>query len=356
MSQLAGILGKDDLTALTRIEPEPLTEAVNLLLQRYQAERDAAFGFFVEAETDQFKTTYLLGGVDEGQETGPDGRPLETRAGGKIEVAFPWKRIKWALGWNYEIFARMTVGDLDRHTNSKVAGNAKRHMREIFRALFARDNYTHVDEDGHGSLTIRRLANNDGTLYPPTVTGDVEITDDHYVVAGYAASAMSATNNPLELAANEVREHFATTQAVAVLVNSAQRKQILTLLPNFVDAPTVGVTQGSNTATAEALADANVPGDFLGIDGDSGVWVYVYDRVPADYMYGAAVGVPAPLYRRVPEVTDLRGFVVEAEERHNPFFKRSWVDRFGYAVGNRLNGVVIQLTAPGAYVTPAIYA
>ncbi|HVL24875.1 MAG TPA: hypothetical protein VM450_12375 [Thermomicrobiales bacterium] len=352
MSIFAGILRVEDTnTALTAIDPQAISEGIGLVLARFQTERNTLQGLFVDSETDQYSERVRGGGFDEGQEIGPDGRPLETYVGGMYDVAFPLKRIGWALGWNDETFARMTVADLDREVASKTGGNAKRHMREIFRALMLKDNFTFVDEL-RGSLTIRRLANSDGTLYPPLTSATDEAQDNHYLVSGYAAGSMSATNNPFVTLANEVREHFGTTTRVVAFINTAQRTQVLTLLPNFTDVRVEGVTPafGESEAINPGLA---VPGDFLGVDDDSGVYVYVYDRVPADYIVGGAIDQARPLRRRVPAEASLRGFTVRAEETHFPFYKRTWIERFGYGVANRVSWAAMQLTTNGTYTDPA---
>lgn len=356
MSLLAGILGIADTTLLSNLVPTEVSDAVNQLLARYEAERNAWQNLFVEDETQEWKTLYNIGAVDEGQEIGPDGRPLETRPTGQIETAYPIKRIGWAMGWNYETFAHMTVADLERVTASRQGGNAKRHLREQFRALFNNANYTWKDAV-HGDLTIRRLANTDGTLYPPAFNSDSEAEDSHYLSSGYANTAISATNNPFVTLKAEIVEHFTEATTVVAIINPAQQAEIQADLPSFVDAPAEGVVQGNDTAVATPADGINVPGTFIGTDAASGVRVYVSDsgRVPASYIYAQAVGVPRPLRRRVHVPATLRGFKLEADEAHYPLFKRTFVDRFGYAVGNRL-GAALMFVDAGAYANPAAYA
>lgn len=357
MSVLAGILRVEDTKPLVALAPDVVSDAVNQLNERYTQERNDWFNFLVDGEVTNPQLRFTLGGVDEGQEIGPDGRPLETRPTGQIDVAFPMKRIGWATGWNYETFAYLTVAQLEANIAMRQGGNAKRHLREQFRALFNNANYAFTDER-HGSLTIRRLANGDGTTYPPAFNSDAEGDDNHYLVSGYASGSMSATNNPFATLAAEIKEHFTAVTSVVAVINPAQRADVIGKIPNFVDGPTAGITPGDQTASANALGGVNVPGTFLGIDGDSGVAVYVNDsgRVPANYIYAGAVGAPAPLKRRVPEAPMLRGFKLEADEAHDPLFKRTYRDRFGYAVANRLSAAIMFLDTGGSYTAPAVYA
>ena len=356
MSLLAGMLRIEDTTLLSNLTAPEVNDAVNQLLARYEMERNAWQNFLVEDETTDWKTLYNIGAVDEGQEIGPDGRPLETRPTGQIESAYPIKRFGWAMGWNYETFAHMTAADLERVVASHQGGNAKRHLREQFRALMNNTNYTWTDPV-HGSLTIRRLANTDGTLYPPTYSSDSEAEDNHYLVTGYANTAVSATNNPFVTLKAEIIEHFTEATSVVAIINSAQQAEIQNDLPSFIDGTIDGITQGNDTAVATADAGLNVPGTFIGIDAASGVRVYVSDsgRIPASYIYAQAVGVPKPLRRRVHVPESLRGFKLEADEMHYPLYKRTFVDRFGYAVGNRLGAAVMYFHAD-TWANPSAYA
>lgn len=356
MSLLAGILRIEDTTLLANLTAPEVNDAVNMLLARYEAERNAWQNFLVEDETTDWKTLYNIGAVDEGQRVGPDGRPLETRPTGQIESAYPIERYAWAMGWNYETFAHMTAADLERVIKAHQGGNAKRHMTEQFRALFNNANYTWKDPV-HGDLTIRRLANSDGTLYPPTFSSDSEAQDNHYIVSGYANSAVSATNNPFVTLKAEIIEHFTEVTSVVAIINSAQQAEIQNDLPSFVDGVVDGVVQGNDTAVATPDAGLNVPGSFIGIDSASGVRVYVSDsgRVPADYIYAQAVGVPKPLRRRVHVPQSLRGFKLEGDEAHVPLYKRSFWDRFGYAVGNRLGAAIMYFHAD-TWANPSTYA
>lgn len=357
MGLLAGILRIEDTAPLAALAPDETSQAVNALLARYVEERNQYLNLLVAGEVTNPQLRNNLGAADEGQEIGQDGRPLETRPTGYFDVAFPLKRIGWATGWNYETSAYLTVDDLETLTATRQAGNAKRHVREAFRAIFNNVNYTFSD-DRHGDLTVRRLANTDGTTYPPTFASDAEADDNHYLASGYAAGSMSATNNPFVTLRDELIEHFDSTTAVVAIINPAQRAEVVTDVPNFVDAPTRGITEGDNTAIATALGGVNVPGEFLGVDGDSGVYVYVDERqrVPANYVAAFVVGAPAPLMRRIPEAAALQGFKLEADEAHDPFFKRTYRDRFGYGAANRLSAAIMELTTDPTYDIPAAYA
>lgn len=349
MSLFAGILRTEDLNRnLTQSDVPIIEEAMADILAAHEAERNAANALFVQGVTTDSTMVIREAGVDEGQELGEDGRPLETHVGGSYEVGFPLKRIGWAVGWNDETFAHMTIADLDREVSAKLAGNARRHWREILRAVIGDNaNYTYADRFD-GSVTVRRLANTDGTGYGPDAT-----EDNHYLATGYANTALSATNNPFVQVANEIREHFDTTSRIVAFVNPAQVAEIQADLTTFIDRGVDGITPANNTAVANAPGALTVPGDFLGIDSASGAYVYSWTRMPASYVYAQAIDEPAPLLRRVPEPVSLRGFTTVAEESHFPFYKRTWRELFGYGVANRLVGAITFIDA-GSWADPTI--
>ena len=349
MALFAGILRTEDTARLTELDPVQISDAINQVLAEYQRERNEAQSLLVSDTVTRSSELVQLGGVDEGQEIGPDGRPLETHFGGNFTVGYPMKRIGWALGYNDETFANLTVADLDRQVTAKTAGNALRHRREIMRALVGNANYSFTDNiENSGTVTVARLANSDGTDYDGAGTDD-----NHYLASGYAAGSISATNNPLATLKDEIAEHQDGSVRVVAFINSTNRVDLIDgLTASFVEAGVEGLTPAAADAQANGVG-ANVPGTFVGIDQASGVFVYEWNLVPAGYIYAQNVDGPGPLVRRIPAIQSLQGFTVRAEEEHFPFFKRTWIERFGYGVRNRLNGAVMQLTA-GSYTVPTV--
>lgn len=349
MALFAGILRTEDTARLTELDPEQIADAIDQVLAQYERERNEAQSLLVSDTVTGASELVMLGGVDEGQEIGQDGRPLETHIGGSYTAGYPMKRIGWALGYNDETFANLTVADLDRQVTAKTAGNALRHRREIMRALVGNANYSFTDNiENTGTVTVVRLANTDGTDYDGAGTDD-----NHYLASGYIAGDISATNNPLTTLKTELAEHQDGSVRVVAFINSANRGDLIDgLAASFVEAGVEGITPAAADAQANTVG-ANVPGTFVGIDAASGVYVYEWNMVPSDYIYAQVVDAPGPLVRRIPSIASLQGFTVRAEEQHFPFFKRTWIERFGYGTRNRLNGAVMQLTV-GSYTVPTV--
>jgi hypothetical protein len=350
MSSLLGILGTSDVdTRLLALAAQPNYDEVNRLAARYEAERDETFRVFVQETTIAATETYKLPGDGYMQRLDNHGRPFEERPAGGWDTGYPWETFGTAVGWDYETYAHMTAGAINNLMQSAMLRNANTHRFEILKAIFNNTNRTFVDRFA-GTITVRRLANGDGSTYPPVLGTTTEADDTHYLESGYAASAISDTNNPLKTIRNELDEHFGTGQAV-VFINPAQTDKISDLA-SFVDKVPQFTVAGQDTAVLTSGLPT-VPGKIIGAAND--VLVSEWRWIPANYMVGIDLTQPGPLKMRQPVPEQLRGFRLEAEEESNPFYKRTWVDRFGYGAGNRLNGVVMELGTGGTYTVPSGY-
>jgi hypothetical protein len=69
------------------------------------------------------------------------------------------------------------------------------------------------------------------------------------------------------------------------------------------------------------------------------------------------MNAPAPLLERIdpPDTRLSPGLQLVAKEADHPFTSSYYSSRFGYGVGNRLNGVVLELGTGGTYTIPASY-
>jgi len=77
-------------------------------------------------------------------------------------------------------------------------------------------------------------------------------------------------------------------------------------------------------------------------------------------MLGISLDYPAPLMMRVDpaEVGLGKGLQLVAKTAEHPMESSHFEHRFGFAVGNRLNGAILEITtgAAGTYEPPAAYA
>lgn len=324
---------------------------------------DAALSVFVEQDTAAYSIRYKLPGSGYLQERNEMGRPALVKAGGYWDVAFPLRDFGAGVGWNDVARAYMTAAELDRHIQTVYNQNVNTIRFEMLKALFKNTTTTFVDPV-NGSLTVQPLANGDAVVYPPVLGSLSEATDDHYLESNYLYTAISDVNNPYATMSAELEEHFGspTGGAEIAVFQPASVSPYTRALTDFVPVGDMGVVYGSDSDTAGPIPpELSRIGRVLGRMEGSGVWVVEWRYMPTaatPYLLGIHLGAPKPLIRRVdPADTGLgTGLQLVAEDEEYPFTQMYWRNRFGFGVGNRLNGVVMELAAGGTYTIPTVYA
>lgn len=328
--------------------------------QRYVAEQNAALNLmlatFVEGTTENFKMRYKLPGDGKLQRRGGLAQSGATKVTGEWDVAFPIDEYGDQVAGDDVSLAYMTAADLDRHIQGVTIRNINTVRYEMLRALFQNTARTFNDPI-HGDLTIQPLANSDSVVYPPVVGSETAAADNHYLAAGYAGSAISDTNDPIaNIVVPELVEHFGQVTGgsrIVAFINGAQAGKVMGLT-QFVEQNDTYVRPGDNTALP--VAPGSLPGVYLGRHA-KGAFIQQWDWIPDGYIFAMHMDAPKPLMkRRDPAATglapDLQMVSTDAEY---PFRATHWRHRFGFGVANRLNGVLVHLTA-GAFAVPTAYA
>jgi len=362
MTTLLGALNINDNSRvfLQTIGQSIVYDAVQQVIAEYNAASVAAQRMFVEGDTTDWLKRYKLPGGGRLQRTSLRAPLAEFKAGGSWDVAFPLESFGTAFSIDRISMAYMTAQDLQNHlqTVQTQATNTVRH--EIFRRLFNNGGGSPIPfvDDLRGTLNIQPLANGDSTVYPPKIGSEAELTShSHYIVSGYLGSAISDVNDPFLTVRDTFEEHFGAPTAgsnLAVFVNDDITTKVLDLT-RVTDVNDRYVAQGVNTAVVNAMP--NIPGRILGRH-SAGVWVSEWRWVPSGYMLAVDLNQAPPLMRRVdlPETGLQPGLQLIAKDMNYPIESSYWDMRFGYGVGNRLNGVIVQLKAPGTYDVPAAFA
>lgn len=359
MTAIYGILGINDTERvfLSTLGQRVVYDAVQEVARIHNEEMRAALSNFVDQTTTDYKLRYLLPGGGRLQERGGLAQSAAVKRVGRWNVAFPLKEFGDQIAGSRVDWAYMTVQDLDKHLETVFIQNMNTVRFELLKALLNNSQWTFADPLW-GDLTIEPLANGDSVLYPPVLGSETEATEDHYLESGYLASAISDANDPVETIINELEEHFGAVSGnsdVVVFCNNAQTGQ-LQALTDFVAVTDSRVIPGDDTAVVvNALPD--VPGRIIGRH-NSGAWISEWRWIPANYLMGLHLNAPRPLYQRVdPDYTGLpRGLTLVAESDVYPFTQSHWEHRFGLAVANRLNGVVVELGTGGGYTVPTAYS
>lgn len=366
MSLIAGALGLDaeqsELTYLTRTDREAVFSVVNEIVSTWNAQRDAMERIFVGQTTTDVTRRYYLPSTGRLQKMGfdPQGRPIARGASGYWDIAFPLAEFSDRIAASRVTYAYMSVADLDRHVQAVIASDANTTVSLILSAMLSNVSFTYPDVK-HGSVTVQSLANNDAVVYPPILGAESGTTENHYLASGYVSASISDTNDPYPTIVDELEEHFGIPTGgspVIVFINNAQAAVTATLT-DFVPVTVNTVVPGDQTALVAGMPPgAYLPNTarVLGTHATANCYIVRWDRIPAGYMIGLHMGVEAPLFRRQdPAATGLGGGLqMIVNDDKEPFKDMQWSRRTGYAVGNRLNGVVMQLTA-GSYAIPSGY-
>lgn len=317
---------------------------------------DAVLSTFVDEQTDEHTRRYSLPGGGMLQRRGGQAQSGAIKATGAWDVAFPLLEYGDQIAGDDVAMAYMTVGALDRHIQTVLNRNVNTVRYELLKTLFTNTAGTFIDEQW-GSLTIQPLANGDSVVYPPAVGSATEATDTHYIASGYIGSAISDTNDPYAgIVIPELEEHFGQSQGGSPIVTFINLAQVAktNALAAVVEAGDRWINVGANTDTI--ILPPTVPGTVIGRH-MNGTWIVRWDWIPADYMLAVHLDAPRPVVKRVdPAATGLPSdLALVSTDAETPFRAAHWRNRFGFGVGNRLNGVVVKLTA-AAYDIPAAYA
>lgn len=362
MPTIYGALGIEDTDYVFQqtVGQRAIFDLTNEYVARYRAEQQAAQSLFVEMQTSDHTLRYHLPGSGYMQRRGTSAQPGAIKTSAYWDVAFPLEDFGDAIAIDDVSSAYMTAQKLQQNIDTILSRDANTRRLEILRALMLSTSATFVDPL-RGSLTIKRLANGDSDSYPPVVGSMSGTTENHYLESGYAASAISDTNDPYVTIATELEEHFGTPTGgsnIAVFINNAQTAKTIALT-DFIPVTAMGVSPGTQTATVNGIPSKLQTGAswrVLGYHAGAGTWVAEWRWVPANYMVGIHLDAPAPLFERVdPADTGLgTGLQLVARDVEFPFETSFWRDRFGYGVGNRLNGVVMELGTGGTYTDPTL--
>lgn len=360
MSTLAGLLNVDDAehAVVNAIGQELVFDSVKTLLAEHREELAAATSVFIEKDTEKFSATVLLppsGGL---QLVGNEAAPAEMKRGGSYAVAYPIRN--WAIGsgGNRIDMAYMTVEVLQAHLTVVMDGDFDTMRNRIFTALFENTNLAWTDPR-NGALTIRRLANTDGTIYPQVPGAAAGAEDDHYINAGYTVASIADAADPTATLRAEIAEHFGGPDSRGrnfVYFHGTDQTQYLKLITGYDQLSDQYVTEGNDTATI-GRPSSEIPGDMYGRL--NGVWLSEYAWIPAKYGIMILMDVPAPLYKRNdPAVTGLpKGLALVGDFEQYPLESTYWQHRYGLGVANRLSAACIEINdAGGSYDPPTDFA
>jgi len=361
MAGIFGLLGlaDSDRVFLSTLGQSVIYDAIKVLMDRWNLELNQAMSVFVERTTDDHKLRYKLPGGGRLQERGQTSAApnAAVKAYNGWDIGLPLKGYGAEIAADRISYAYMTVQDLERHIETVQFQDINTVRFEMIKAILNNTERTFADPLW-GTLLIEPLANADAAIYPPLIGVETEAaTHQHYLASGYLSAAISDTNDPIVTLTDTLEEHFGAPTGgsnIVVFINNAQTS-VIENLTQMHDVYGPFLSPGANITTPLQLPP-RVPGRVLGRH-KRGAFIVEWRWIPANYLLAIELDMPKPLMQRkdlagtgLPE-----GLALIAKESEYPIQSADWEHRFGFGVGNRLNGAVMQLTA-GGYTVPAIYA
>lgn len=365
MSGIFGALNINDTDRvfISTFGQQVIYDAITMLMQRYNAELDAALSIFVEEKTVNHQEKYKLPGGGRLQRLGNQAPAAAVKTTGDWTVAYPLEGFGAALAGNRIDMAYMTAQDLNRHLDTIMFMDTNTVRFELLKALF-NNNARSFTDPLWGALTVQPLANGDGVNYPPVIGAEAEITThSHYAGSNYISANISDTNDPYLTLRDNLEEHFGTPTGgsnIVAFINNAetQKSKALTAFDTVQDRfviPNVS-KEYADRQYASLAVPAGLPGRLLGRH-NAGIWIAEWRWIPAGYILAAHLDAPKPLKKRVdpPDTGLAQGLALVAKDPDYPIDTSYYEDRFGFGVGNRLSAAVLQLVASTSYTVPTLY-
>jgi hypothetical protein len=352
---IAGILDIDDADSVlvNEVGQETVFQAINEYSARLNESLNRITGLFVETTTTKHQWTYRLPGNRELQTQGGMARAAEQKFKAEYMVALPIFQFGDALGGSFVEMAYTSIADVDRQV-VEIGNAARRTLRkEILKALFNNTAYNY-DDIVNGTLSIKTLANQDGTYYPPLPGADDLAEAQHYGEAGYAVSGISDSNDPIKWHADKLVARYPDEVDGLVFISTDMVAKV-SGLALFEEVNDPRIVPGGLSDRLVGIPDG-VPGKVIGRM--HGVWVVKWADLPATYSLSLAPSYEKPLQKRIdPPSTglpsDLR--LIKQSDLF-PLEKSEWMWRFGMGVVNRLNGFILEVANGGTYSVPASLA
>jgi hypothetical protein len=359
MAGMYGVLTKGDANRLVNdVGQREVWDAAQAYLNQYVAEFQEASRVLVERVTTEPKARYYLPGGGMMQRRGGQAQSHAVRPGGYWDVALPLEEFGDQLAGTRNAMAKMTLEKMQNAIDTIRIRNTNARLFEMMKALFNNTVRTFPDEE-YGNLSIQPLAiASDSVLYPPLAGTTTETTLDSYYGSNYLASAISDTNDPIVFIADKLRARFGTGSNSIVVAIHLDQKAKVEALADFEEVADPNIRPGANTAVVVGAPPA-IPGSVIGRSG--GAWVTVWNQIPSGYVFGYDMSQPMPLLERMhePGAQIPRGLHLVTrsfDAASYPFDQSHYEDHFGYGVGNRMNGVCVQLVASTTYTIPTAYS
>jgi hypothetical protein len=339
------------------------------LLNAVNTERQALVSFLSVPVPQPLEMVAQPGDGVEMEESSEFGEPT----GSRIEptyfnIGYPFKWYDLGARYSWRYLADATAAMVESVANVAVEAYLRRQLKELFRAIFNNVNTTATIRQQ--PYTVYRFYNNDGVV-PPTyksntflgshnhyrtsgaatiVAGDLDEMLDDFVSHGYGFENGYRTVIMVHRQEGDTIRGFRSvanggTGKYDFIPAQGQPGQIMALNQQII-----GQSQPANS-----LAGLNVIGSY------GNATIVQDDWMPVGYIVGFVTGgrdnLSNPVGLRQHANANLRGLrLVKGRTPNYPLIDSFWTAGYGFGVRHRGAGMVMQITAAGAYTIPAAYA
>lgn len=362
MTSILGVLRNvDPNTPVSKLSEGIIYDAVNQVVEKWNVDANAVIGLFTAGRTTDKASEFLaLAGNSEMAEVEPGSSPEPVTATGGNTVGFPLNTLARSVVGNFVTTAYMTTEKFSQQTDQILIAAAKSLRKKLLKRIFnnAPESFTDKEVYNAGAVTVYPLANGDGFIYN---TMDGSFTEDttvsNYFFSGYAASAISDTNNPFKTLGNQLWKYNGYGEGNQIFIINVDQREKVQSLTSFMKSGDAGVSYGADTDLA--LAQANIGSmTFIGRIDQYGP-VYVWGNQPTGYITALKADPIEPAIKRRTDTAESglpQGlFIKQYQDFQMNTHYEGWL-RVGFGGYNRVGAAVMFLDAVGPYTVPATYA
>ncbi len=330
-----------------------LRDAIQRSVQFHNQQADGYLNQFCQRTTMSKERYEMPGGGTLQPLDEEHGLPRPTVRYEGYDVGYPIQAAGDAFGNNRVVRAMMTVQNANDFTVDTQIKDKNWLVDNILAAVFTRADRTYIDRArlgyaGVGTVTVKGLANNDGTRYI-TNHGRGVSTDDHYL---FQTAAIDPTNNPFPKIYKDLVEHTDTFEGTVDVYVPDNLLGAIEDLPNFVEVRDADVQAGMGERTLN-----NVPARGIGdrvIGKVDRCWIISMSRLPNNYMLAQLRG-RKPLAMREYPAPSLQGLFTEEFSPDGNHMETRFLRIAGFGARDRTAALVYQIGA-GSYSPPAEYS
>ena len=350
---LYGFLQLKDLAnrRVTEVGVQVVNDAIGAAIAEHNRQIDAIISLFAERTTEFKQRFTTAAGVARLQPLDQNGRARPIKPFASYDISFPLQEAGTAWGANYRTREKLTVQEANDITATLISADVRWVRDHILAALFASTSWT-FNDDIHGALTIKGLANGDTDTYLIQAGADAGGTDSHYL--GQAAAIADATN-PFPVIYNELTEHPENSGDVISFIPTANKAATLALA-TFYPVRDPNVRAGADVSELVGSLGIELPsgpGSLLGYEA-SGTWVAEWKTLPDNYIVATTTQGERPLKMREEPEASLKGFQKVAERNDHPFYESQYERIAGFGGNNRVGAVVMEVS-DATYDVPTNY-